>query len=523
MWKRFGNVHAWALLGLGVGGLGLQVTAHAQPPGAPPVSAKKKHFLPVRTGAESSKAAVWTLPVEIDERTRSALREVCLFVKKGNGNWDLQETASPAVKTFTYRAGQDGEYWFHLVTIDKNGKANPADLNREPAALQVIVDTQEPVLDLEPWIAPDGQVHLKCAVQDAHPDINSLKLAYRGSDGIDHLIDPLANFPGVFRLPLEAYHRPVLVTAKDLCGNTAFREYQMPMPVQTSAATPPAPGPAPAAVPPVIHRHDVSAVPPPPPVTPAVYQTPKPSPESNGGVPKVVDGPAMDLTVPPAPPGSTPAAGNRLLLNTTKAALDYRFDQVGPSGISKVDVYITSDQGQTWQRLCEDADRRSPAEITLPGEGRFGLRLVVTNGNGFGGKAPARGEAPTTVIEVDTTPPHLQLRDIDPVTKDGCLEIRWTASDKNLGAEPVALYFRARPDQAWTAIGKAFKNDGLVRWEFPRDMGGQFFVKMEVTDQAGNVAKAESPNPVNIDMTEPRATVVGITALQARPVTPANP
>ena len=180
------------------------------------------------------------------------------------------------------------------------------------------------------------------------------------------------------------------------------------------------------------------------------------------------------------------AAGTRQLLNTTKAALEYRIDQVGPSGVGKVEVFMTSDQGGTWQRLTEDADRTSPAEINLPGEGVFGIRLIVTNGNGFGGTLPKKGDAPNSYIEVDTTVPFVQLKDIEPNSKDGCLEIRWKASDKNLGPEPVNLYYRVRHDAAWVPIAKRIRNEGVYMWSFPRDCGNRFFVKIEVTARVTN-------------------------------------
>ncbi len=82
----------------------------------------------------------------------------------------------------------------------------------------------------------------------------------------------------------------------------------------------------------------------------------------------------------------------KLILNSTHATIDYRIDQVGPSGVGKVEVYLTGDGGQNWQRLQEDKDKRSPAEIDLPGEGLFGIRLAITNGNGFGGTPPTHGD-----------------------------------------------------------------------------------------------------------------------------------
>jgi hypothetical protein len=47
-------------------------------------------------------------------------------------------------------------------------------------------------------------------------------------------------------------------------------------------------------------------------------------------------------------------------------------------------------------------------------------------------------------------------------------------------------------------------------------MGSQFFFKIEVADQAGNIGRAETTNPVALDMTEPRGVVMGINGIRPR-------
>lgn len=223
----------------------------------------------------------------------------------------------------------------------------------------------------------------------------------------------------------------------------------------------------------------------------------------------------VKTTVPGMPNANMP----KLILNSTHATIDYRIDQVGPSGVGKVEVYMTGDGGQNWQRLQEDKDKRSPVEIDLPGEGLFGIRLAITNGNGFGGTPPARGDAPTCWIEVDTTAPFAQLRPIDPA-QNGVMELRWTASDKNLGPEPITLHYKTRIDGPWQIIARNVKNEGLYRWTFPRDQGSQFFVKIGVNDLAGNSAHVETPNAIVLDITEPHASVVGVTGMSQRTTAP---
>ena len=491
-----------------------------------------------------TKNTIFHLPVQMDERTRANVREVCLYVKSGSGDWVRQETGLPTMTQFSYKVPRDGEYWFSLVTIDKAGRMTPADVSQEAPGLRVTVDTQAPVIDVQPWTSPEGDFCLRCQVQDANPDAKSLKATYHDQTG-EHVVDAVPGAPGLFKVVgRELLNQPLRVTASDLCGNVGSREVNVREMV-VAAVQPKAPVAAPAYTPPPlptlpsdtikteVHKTAFTTLPTlpekspsyptplnPPPLSPAPINTLPPPPTSLPSLPMIpaVPSPAKEaaVTIPtvPVPAGNSP----KQILNTTHATIDYRIDQVGPSGVGKVEVYLTGDGGLNWQRLQEDPDRRSPAEVDLPGEGLFGIRLVITNGNGFGGTPPARGDAPQCWIEVDTTAPFVQLRPIDPA-QNGVMELRWTASDKNLSTEPVSLHYKIRPDGPWQVIARAVKNDGLYRWNFPRDQGCQFFVKVEVADLAGNTAHAETPNAIVLDITEPHASVVGVTGQTPR-VTP---
>jgi hypothetical protein len=514
VWMKLRRAGACALVGLG--GMWGQQAVQAQLPAAmvgAGAAAKKTYTTNTR----------FHIPVEIDARTRAALSDVCLFVRINGGQWMQKDVKDPQVTSFTYNVTQDGEYWFHLVTIDKTGKSNPQDLMREPPGLQVVVDTREPELIMEPWVLPEtGEACLKCSMRDDNPDLNSVKLIYRGNDGHDRILDAVPGHVGVFRVPQDAYGRSVHLTGKDLCGNASVREYLVQAPAAEVRA--------PATISPNVKNDAIPANPLPRSEVHALYKGDSPAfktipaPAINEPSPSSISHHAASPGTPSAgsPTGAFPevsgtAPAGCKLLNTPAASLEYQIDHVGQSGVAKVEVYVTPDKGTTWQRLAEDPDRRSPVEFTLPGEGLFGIRLVLTNGNGFGGTPPARGEQPTSYIEVDMTKPSVQMQAIDPTAKDGCLDIRWKARDRNLGAEPVNLFYRTRPDAPWSPMAKNIKNDGVYRWAFPRDNGAQFFVKIEVADQAGNVAFAESPEPIVLDMQVPSATVINVSGVQPRP------
>lgn len=511
------------------------------------------------------------LPIEIDARSRELLREIVLYVKSGAGNWERKVVAPPAQDHFSYKVAQDGEYWFNVVTVDKQGRANPADVTREAPALMVVVDTQPPTAEVTQIRLADGDLALRCSVRDTAPDYQKVVLAYLGLDQVWHDMPPVTGLQGTYRLPSQpVVNGSFRYTAADLAGNTTTQvvnidldkqaagphiiqaSQNVPAPAEQRSAyrpdlsTPPAAAPVtppanpfgPNLVPekaaapsnafpqnpasvriPVPGAHPLQPEKAPVPAfhTGQTTATPKPFPVTEPAPQQT-----MQTSVTPQAPREVSGMGgpDRQLINTRRASIDYRLDKVGPSGISKVDVWIIGDRGSPWQRIATDHDRRTPVEVEFPGDGLYGLRLAVTNGNGFGGNAPLANDNPDFWMEVDTTSPFAQLRDIDPSTGGGHIEIRWTASDKNLGPEPVALFYAVQQGGPWQPIARNIKNEGHYSWNFPRNIGSQFYLRLEVADLAGNVTHAETPSPITLDLTEPRALVVGVTGLSANPVIP---
>ena len=510
--------------------------------------------LPSKTPGLRQEAVSSDLPVvKVQQEFRATLSAIQLYVKTPTGDWKLHESIGPQQTRFSCKVAQDGEYWFMLATVDRVGKMEPANLSTAPVSRRVVVDTTPPSIQVEPWTSPDGELCLRCIVQDANPDHASLKAVAKTGTG-EVPLQRVPNQTGVFRVAgLEARY-PVIITMNDLAGNEGKKEINLadlvhspktlpnvaqttipapvvePMPVLPSPRFDPVPPPLPNTAP-LVAKIETPASAPTMPVLPPAQRTDFPTP------------PAPITPMPVAPPIEAPQTNtvvNRLptpavtefgnhgaiphqLINTTRANVDFRLDQVGPSGMGKVEIYMTPDKGQTWHRVGEHPDKRSPLEVSLPGDGEYGIRISVTNGNGFGGKAPVRGDAPHCTIEVDTMAPFVQLRSTELLPSTGQVELRWNAQDKNLGTEPVTLLYRTKADGPWQVIARNVKNEGVHRWAFPRDVGTQFFFKIEVADRAGNVAHDVSHQPVLIDMSEPRVSVVGVSGSGAvRPVSGGN-
>ena len=168
--------------------------------------------------------------------------------------------------------------------------------------------------------------------------------------------------------------------------------------------------------------------------------------------------------------------------------------------------------------FAEDADLKPPMTVNLPGEGVYGLRLVVSSRAGLGGRVPQAGDPPQMRVEVDTTPPVVKLFYPQPDTqRRDALLLTWNASDHNLAPNPITLQWAERPDGQWQNIATDLTNSGRYVWQVTPNMPYRVFLRVVARDTAGNVAVDESPEPVLIDLHEPEGQLLGIAGAMRSP------
>ncbi len=513
------------------------------------------------------------LPIEIDAQHRSQISSLALYAKEGaNGAWSLRDKAAPMQTSFTFRAPRDGEYWFRIVAIDNQGKSHPDDLTKDPQdTVVVIVDSTPPTLDVV-YLgnSPDGHV-VQCDSRDANPDVLKMRFFYQTRDQVWRHLESVPNQPTVFCVPSQAaLTNFIRVLAVDLAGNSTARtlnlsELAVAKALAPQVAAPPAADPQNPAVgqPPAAPQAVAEATPPtialppanPPSVAtqpiasqPPVSQPPLPiiienAPAQAQRLPMQVAAPQPINQTPPAttsapsiepatavktiepatlPPVETtsrtmqrhPAPSNLQLVGSTQVFLNYAVENVGASGVGRMEIYATRDQGQSWTKIAEEQTRKNPAEVKLPGEGVFGLKLVASNGRGFGAQPPQAGDAVDWWIEVDLTKPKAAITGVRPGSgsETGSMHIFWQAEDKNLNADSIELYYASSREGPWAPIGKNLKNTGQHRWTPPVEAGAQAFIRLMVRDKAGNLALSETTEPVTLDdQSRPRIRLIGVT------------
>jgi hypothetical protein len=156
-------------------------------------------------------------------------------------------------------------------------------------------------------------------------------------------------------------------------------------------------------------------------------------------------------------------------VNRPDVNLEFEVSKFGSSGPGNVDVYVTVDEGATWEQYRLDMppvwptgslDRghgslRGSVLVQLKDEGViYGFYLVVKSRAGLGKAPPQRSEPPQIRVELDRTAPKAELYkpSADPGSHE-VLILSWGATDRNLAPNPITLQYAETRDGDWHTIG----------------------------------------------------------------------
>ncbi len=207
------------------------------------------------------------------------------------------------------------------------------------------------------------------------------------------------------------------------------------------------------------------------------------------------------------------------------------FDAVcGPSGLGGIDVFMTSDEGITWDKVKDHVSVQLPpigpsgvpaaAKVTvrLPREGLvYGLHVAGVSKVGLSSGDPKPGDVPQVRVELDTQAPvaEMFMPAADPKRPDHII-LSWKVTDRNLAVNPITIEWSETPKGPWQPIwGPQLPNalhgeqhppgaTGSHVWHITGQIPAQAYLRLTVRDRAGNVSRAETKQPVPLDVVKPR-------------------
>ena len=479
------------------------------------------------------------IPFQLDdsEIQRLNAQEVRLFLSIDHGHsWQHVQSARPDAGRFEFQAPGDGEYWFDVKTLDASQRHYPDTRGYRPG-LSVIVDSTPPVLELvatEP--APD-RVQVDWKVHDANVEPSALTLEYRDGASAWQRIAIVPRLAGrtAWTMPIGV-EMSVRGRVSDRCGNVGSDECHVQRYAGRALSNLPSASAIPAG-----HAGSVPALPPignlSPPLQPPVPGTATTDPDAHlprYQGPQVNRGSAADANrFPGSAPGihaqspdqhvgpqtagpSTEARGRVRLVKSTRFQLGYKLDDVGPSGVSGVELFVTEDAGVTWYRYGVDDDQSSPFHVEVPGEGTYGFTIRARSGAGLALRPPRPGQAPTVVVAVDLTPPQVLLNPVETRAEGqtGQALITWIAYDAHPASRPVYISYAPTGDGPWEPISGWQVDTGSFSWLLGAELPPRVYFRVTFRDAAGNLSYSVTPEPIVVDTSRPSARIVDVEPIE---------
>jgi hypothetical protein len=366
----------------------------------------------------------------------------------GGLTWRPGAEARPTDRTFPFRAEREGLYFFATQTQDNLGRFFPPDLRQVAPSLKVRIITSNPSIYLRQIAPREGcSAAVMWNIPEDGTDPNSVQVDYRTVSTTTWT--PLPEAP---RLLNGSYHwNPTL-----------------PGPLEVRVRV----------------RDKVSHV---------------------GEQILMLEGSGTNR---PGVRTSDSAFDDVKFVGSLDLTFKYNVEEVGPSGVKEVEVWMTEDK-ETWSKVMTEPNAKAPITYHVPHEGRFGFRLVAVSGVGKSIGRPTRGSPPSFWVEVDTTAPSVDLAtpEVGGTFNSRQVTINWKATDKNLAPNPVKLLYAVDRNGPWNVIAENRPAQGLHIWQVNNDLPARVYIRVEAVDRAGNKGQAETLNEVVIDLAQPRVNI----------------
>ncbi len=476
-----------------------------------------------------------SIPVTFKPEKVKELEKARLFVSRDNGDlYDIHDTIAPTQSGFTLTAKEDGVYWIQMQLQYKDGTVDPVNPRTLPPAEKLIVDTTKPVVTIAAAEFVGDEIAMEWKIDEKHPSEASTRVFYKPATGGD---TAWKEAPAGSIKKRSAQFKPDLIGAitvqvatADLAGNVGHMNKEVPTrggvtPVgATGGEVIPMPGS------PNTSRKEAFG-----PSAPLPTPNFEPSGLSNFTAP---DPPKPIASSAPAPAGM-PVAPAPVAAPVENSPIQYsrspRFDlnyslDSGASGVARIDLYVTRDDGRSWARWSQHDGRETPLKVVLDTrfnkdvEGDYGFALVPVSGAGLSEGAPTAGSAPEMRLRLDTTAPSIKVfQPTADANNKNALVLNWEASDKNFGKDPVAIEYSEQPQGPWKSVsgtdGTAtsgphrIENSGSYSWQPPLNLTTpKVYLRFTAWDQAGNKSEVVTPNPILVDLMKPKARIQGIAA-----------
>ncbi len=188
-------------------------------------------------------------------------------------------------------------------------------------------------------------------------------------------------------------------------------------------------------------------------------------------------------------------ATGQIYCRSQRFLIPYEAADSGPSGVSAVRLYYTSDNGNTWTLFGEKPDTAGSFEFIAPADGVYGFTVEAIDkaGNVELKNGPAGGTKPEISVVIDTRAPQVEpvfpRQDLE-LAPGAHLRVRFRAADPNLSPSTAAISVQKDDMDSWVALPNVTFQDNEFFAQGEVLFPGTYNVMLSVGDRAGNSAQS---------------------------------
>lgn len=183
---------------------------------------------------------------------------------------------------------------------------------------------------------------------------------------------------------------------------------------------------------------------------------------------------------------------------TDKVLVQHESRDRGAAGLSRVDLYVTTDNGEHWVKAGTANDPPEKPILFEGANGRYGLSCVGVDKAGNAGQLPEGREAIQSWVDIQTNPIVVELSRLrnGGVIKGGQPTwIQWACAERDLADDPVTIEFSPDGGRTWESLADRAPNNGRFSWIPPRVRSDACLLRVSVLGRSGRRGFDSSRRP----------------------------
>jgi beta-lactamase regulating signal transducer with metallopeptidase domain len=198
---------------------------------------------------------------------------------------------------------------------------------------------------------------------------------------------------------------------------------------------------------------------------------------------------ALRREVRPKKSGAGPAVAprGREVSYVNKRAFQLPIKVERAAGVREVLLYVSRDQGQTWEAAAKASPTDPSFSYVAPADGEYWFLVQTSGPDGRLSPASVSGAGPNLQVCVDTEAPAVSLRGNE-WPQEGEAAVLWDVRDKNLDLSTLRVEYRLQKETEWRPLAVRQAARTIHQWRPAAP--GPLEVRLRVRDLAGNAAEA---------------------------------